>query len=75
MGMGSTSKKRLAGLLFSGGMLLQLGSCDFGSFAATTTTTTTIDAREVIIQLVRGAIITPLDAYVTNAVSNLLSNE
>lgn len=74
MGIGSTSKRRLAGLLFSGGMLLQLGSCDFGNFAVTTTTTSTLDAREAIIQLVRGAIITPLDAYVTNAISDLLTN-
>lgn len=52
-------------LLCGLGFLCQFGGCDLG----TITTSTTFDGREAIIQLVRGAILTPIDAFITNAVN------
>ena len=62
-----TWKKRLV-LVGAAGFLCQLGSCDLGEI--TTTSTTTIDGRELLISLVRGAIITPLDQWVTDTVND-----
>lgn len=55
-------------LVGAAGSLCQLGNCDFGEI--TTTSTTTIDGRELLISLVRGAIITPLDQWVTDTVND-----
>jgi hypothetical protein len=66
-----SSTRRLAGLLFSGGVLLQFGSCDIGEI----TTTTTLDGREAVIQIVRGAILTPIDAYITNVITEFFEEE
>ncbi len=55
------------GLLCGLGVLCQLGGCDLG----TITITQTLDGREAIIQLIRGAILTPLDAYITDAVNDM----
>ena len=47
-----------------------LGACELGEI--TTTTTTTLDGRDVIVSLVRSAIITPLDAWLTGLVEDLV---
>jgi hypothetical protein len=44
------------------------GACELGEI--TTTTTTTLDGRDVIVSLVRSAIITPLDAWLTGVVED-----
>lgn len=62
-------KKRLM-LVGAVGFVGQFGNCDFGEITATTTSTTTIDGRELLISLVRGAIITPFDQWVTNTVND-----
>ena len=46
-------------------MVFQFGGCDLG----TITTSTTLDARDAVIQLIRGAVITPIDAFITEAVT------
>jgi hypothetical protein len=53
------------------GVLGQFGGCDLG----TITTTTTLDGREVIISLVRSALINPLDAFITDRVNDLFTDE
>lgn len=60
-------KKRLM-LVGAAGFVGQLGNCGFGEIA--TTSTTTIDGRELLISLVRGAIITPLDQWLTDTVND-----
>jgi len=64
-------RARAAGWAVSVGVLFQFGGCDIG----TITTTTTLDGRDAIIQLVRGIILTPLDALITSAVTDAFSNE
>jgi hypothetical protein len=60
-------RTRAAGSLFAAATMYQLGGCDFGQI----TTTVTLDGSDFIVTLVRGAILTPLDNYITNAVNNL----
>ena len=60
----ATSVGWLCGL----GTLFQLGGCDLG----TINTTTTLDGREALIQLLRGAILGPIDAFITTAVNQVL---
>jgi hypothetical protein len=54
------------GLLGGLGVLLQFGGCELGTI--TTSSTTTLDGRDAITQIIRGAILTPLDAYITQSV-------
>lgn len=62
-------KKRLIAIA-AAGMLFQLGSCDMTEI--TVTTTTTLDTREVFISLMRGAIITPIDDFLTDRINALI---
>ncbi len=64
-------RSRLAALICTGGMMLQLGSCDFGQI----TTTVTLSGEELISTLVRGAITGPLNEFIDDAVSELFSDE
>ncbi len=54
------------GLICGLGTMCQFGGCDIG----TITTTTTLDGRDAIIQLVRGVILTPIDALITDAIND-----
>ena len=73
------SKRRLAGklrnrtigTLGAGALLFQLGGCEFGDI----TTTTTLDGRELVISLIQGAILNPLDAYITDSVNAAFGEE
>ncbi len=60
-------------LVGAAGFLCQLGHCDFG--AITTTSTVTLDGGELIASLVRGAIITPLDQWLTAPVTNAFESD
>ena len=51
----------------------ELCSCNLNDI--TTTTTVTLDGREVIISLVRQAILTPIDQYITEAVNELFDDD
>ncbi len=57
--------------MLSAGTVFQFGGCDIGSV----TTTTTFDGREAIIQLVRGALLTPIDAAITAVVNEVFDND
>lgn len=57
---------RTVGLICGLGTVCQFGGCDIG----TITTTTTLDGRDAIIQLVRGVILTPIDALITDAIND-----
>jgi hypothetical protein len=46
--------------------MFSLGGCELDDF--TTTTTTTLDGRDVVTYLVRAAILTPIDDFLTNAI-------
>ena len=65
-------RKALAALC-SAGMLLQFGSCDLGEI--TTTTTATLDGRAVLLSLLRSVIIQPIDAFLVQAVDELIDDE
>lgn len=62
-------RKKSVGMLLGYGVLCQFGGCDIGEI----TMTTTMDGREVLISLIRGAILTPLDAFITDSVNDLFS--
>ena len=53
------------------GAACQFGGCDLG----TITTSMTLDGRDAIIQLIRGAILTPIDAFITEAVNEAFDTE
>ena len=59
------------GLLCGMGVLFQFGGCDLG----TITTTQTMDGRVAIIQLIRGAILTPLDTVITDTVNDAFASD
>jgi len=61
-------RKKLAALGF-GALLLQFGSCEFSEITATSTVT--LDARQVLISAIRGAILTPIDTFITNGVNQV----
>jgi hypothetical protein len=65
-------RKKIAALC-AAGFLCQLCSCDFGQIS--TTMTTTLDGREVIISLIRGAILEPIDQFITDAVYEFFGDE
>ncbi len=73
-------RMKALGTICSAGMMFQFGGCNLGEI----TTTSTVDARAAIIQLIRGAIVTPIETYVnaqltafdtfvTDRVNNLLN--
>lgn len=46
---------------------LSLGACNLGEI--TTTSTVTLDGREVIVSIVRSAVITPIDEFITGRIN------
>ena len=66
-------RRRALKALCATGIVCQLGSCNLNDI--TTTTTMTLDGREVIISLVRQAILTPIDQYITEAVNELFDDD
>lgn len=66
-----SARAKSAGLLVGAGLAFQFSGCDIG----TITTTTTLDARDAIVQIVRGAILTPLDALITAAVNDAFGDD
>ena len=63
-------RRRMAAFLLAAVMSVSATGCDWTEIQ--TTTTTTLDSREVIITLVRSAIITPLDQALTAGIGKLL---
>ena len=62
---------RLAVLVCTAGVVGQFGSCDLGQI----TTTQTLDGREVVLGIIRSAIITPLDQWVTQTINDAFAEE
>jgi hypothetical protein len=46
-----------------------LGGCELDQITATSTVT--LDTREVLISAIRGAILTPIDTFITDSVNQL----
>lgn len=65
-------KRRLT-LAGAAGFLCQLGTCDLGEI--TTTSTTTVNGNELLVSLVRGAIITPLDLWLTDTLNDAFESD
>ena len=59
------NRRMLSGIC-AAGMMFQLGGCEIGEI----TTTTTVDGRELLISLVRGVILSPIDAFITDAIND-----
>jgi hypothetical protein len=64
-------RKKSLGVLLGFGILCQFGGCDIGQI----TTSTTMDGRQVLISLVRGMILTPIDAFITDSINNLFGED
>jgi hypothetical protein len=64
----STAFKRwVLSMACLGATTFQFGGCALGEI--TTSTTTTINTRELLIGLVRDAVLTPIDVYVTDLIN------
>ncbi len=61
------TKRGLAALV-AAGMMFQFGGCDLGEISVTSTTT--MDGRTIITSLLRSAIVTPFDNFVTDRVND-----
>lgn len=62
-------KRRLAALGL-GVLIFQLPSgCQFDDITATSTVT--LSGREVVINMIRGVVLTPIDAFITQSVNEL----
>ncbi len=59
-------RERIGGLaLVALASVFQFGGCNIGEI----TTTSTVDGRELLISLVRGAVLGPIDAFITDAIN------
>ena len=58
-------RKRFVSSLWTAGVLFQFGGCDLGPI----TTTVTIDARDLLINAVRSAVLTPIDQFITDRIN------
>ena len=64
-------RRKLFATACSGGMLLQLGSCDLG----TVTVPVTLQGDELLITMVRGLILTPIDTFITNTIRGAFEDD
>ncbi len=58
-------------VLSAAGMVCQFGGCDIGEI----TTTVTLSGRDLLINVVRGAILAPLDAFITQAINEAFEGD
>lgn len=63
------SRMRRIATAAAGGMALQFGGCDLGQI--TTTQTVTLDARDVVVSIVRAAILGPIESFLTAAIDDV----
>jgi hypothetical protein len=66
-----TLRMKAAASLCAAGILFQFGGCNIGQIPVATT----LDGSELLITLIRGAILSPIDTAITNAVRNLFDRE
>lgn len=64
-------RRKFAAMMMTGGMMFQFGGCDFGSV----TTAVTLSGEELIISLVRAAIINPIDQFITDQVNAAFADD
>lgn len=64
-------RARALGAILTAGTVCQFGGCDIGEI----TTTSTVDGRQLLISLVRGAILAPLDAFITSTINDALGGD
>lgn len=57
--------------LSAAGLVCQFGGCDIGEI----TTTVTLSGRDLVINVVRGAILAPLDAFITQAINDAFDGD
>jgi len=65
------ARARCASAILAAGTVCQLGSCNFGEI----TVTQTINGADLVVSLVRGAVLDPIDAYVTDLVNQAFGVE
>ena len=66
----SRLRRKAAAVFAVGGTLFAaFGGCQFDQIPVTST----VDSREVIVGLIRGALIDPIDAYITNGVNEFFN--
>lgn len=64
----SRLRHKATAVLGAGGMLFAaFGGCQFDQIPVTST----VDSREVIVGLIRGLLIDPIDTYITNGVNEI----
>lgn len=66
-------KKRLALLTVGTTLVSPLSACDLGTF--TSTSTVTLDGREVVSFLVRGAILSPIEALIDRGINAVFGED
>lgn len=64
------SKALLA--MLTGGMMLQFGGCNLGTVSAGASVE--LSTRDILLSLVRGWVIDPIDTFVTDRVNALFDN-
>lgn len=64
----STKTAAIAALM---GAVFQFGGCNLGEI----TTTSTVSVRELLINIVRGAVLAPIDQFVTDSINNAFGEE
>lgn len=69
--MNIVNRFRRAAAILSAAMVFQLGGCDLGSIQVTQT----IETRQLVIDLINGAILGPIQTFVTDAVNNAFGVE
>ncbi len=69
--MNIVNRFRRAVAILSAATVFQLGGCDLGSIQVTQT----IETRQLVIDLINGAILGPIQTFVTDAVNNAFGVE
>jgi|GEM_PF-3603012 len=63
--------QKALGVLCAAGVVCQLGGCEFGEVS----TEVTLSSRELVISLIRGAILAPIDRFITDAVNEAFEED
>ncbi len=65
--------RRAAALAATGAVVLQLGNCRLDDINVSSAVT--INGQDALIALIRGAVLTPLDQFITNGINDLFDDE
>lgn len=64
-------QRRVLAGVFAAGTLFQFAGCETGQI----TTTVTLDTEDLLITVVRSAILTPIDNYITDRINDAFGRE